>query len=213
MPRGDSVNGVGVVRYRDVVPGQFLPKSYRPRTGGPRGLAQPLQPLQQLLGAADERLPDPLPRLPVERREDLATAGVLHNQASAVTFPPYRGISHSGSGGAHAAREGVEGADAGDGQAEAGAEPAGGGDADPQAGEGAGAEADRDQVDGAPAAGGRRRPLDLGQQRGGVAGAPLGREAQQRLVQRLAVAPGAGGGVGSRGVEADDDQGGAASIP
>jgi hypothetical protein len=33
-------------------------------------------------------------------------------------------------------------------------------------------------------------------------------EPQQRLVQDPAVAPGTGGGVGGRGVEADYDQGG-----
>jgi len=49
--------------------------------------------------------------------------------------------------------------------------------------------------------------LDLGQQRGRVPRpAPLG-EAEQGLVQDLAVTPGAGGGVGGRGVEADGDQG------
>ena len=37
-------------------------------------------------------------------------------------------------------------------------------------------------------------------------GPPVGGEPEQRLVQDLAVAPGAGGGVGGRGVEADDDQ-------
>lgn len=35
---------------------------------------------------------------------------------------------------------------------------------------------------------------------------PLGRGAEQRLVQDLAAAPGAGGGVDGRGVEADDGQ-------
>jgi hypothetical protein len=44
-----------------------------------------------------------------------------------------------------------------------------------------------------------------------VPGAPRRGEPQQRLVQRLAAAPGAGGGVGGRGIEADDDQGGVAS--
>jgi hypothetical protein len=203
------VNGVGVVRYRDRIAGQLVPESYRPRTGGPRGLAERLEALQELLGAADEGLPEPLPRLGVEGREDLAPAGVADDQVSAVTFRPYRGITHSGS--SHAAGQGVEGADAGRRQADAGGEAAGGGDPDPDAGEGAGSEADRDQVDRVPATGGAGRPLDLAQQRAGVPGAPLGGEPQQRLVQRLAVAPGAGGGVGGRGIEADDDQGGGPS--
>jgi hypothetical protein len=38
---------------------------------------------------------------------------------------------------------------------------------------------------------------------------PLRGEPQQRLLQNLAVAPGAGGGVGGRGVEPDYDQNGA----
>jgi hypothetical protein len=40
---------------------------------------------------------------------------------------------------------------------------------------------------------------------------PPGGGTQQRLLQDLAVAPGAGDGVGGRGIEADDDQNDAAS--
>jgi len=40
-----------------------------------------------------------------------------------------------------------------------------------------------------------------------VPGLPLWGEPQLRIVQGLAVTPGAGGGVGGSGVEADDDQG------
>jgi hypothetical protein len=47
--------------------------------------------------------------------------------------------------------------------------------------------------------------LDLLEQRGRVPGAPIGRP-QRRLPQNLAGAPGRGGGIGGRGVEADDDQ-------
>jgi hypothetical protein len=41
----------------------------------------------------------------------------------------------------------------------------------------------------------------------------LGGGSQQRLVQSLAVAPGADGGVGGRGVEADERQRSTASSP
>jgi hypothetical protein len=102
--------------------------------------------------------------------------------------------------------ERVEGADAARRQAEARRQAAGGRDADPQAGERTGPEPDRDQVDPLPATRGRRGGLDLGQQRGGVARPPGRREAELGGVRELAVAPGAGGGVGGRGVEADDDQ-------
>jgi hypothetical protein len=106
-----------------------------------------------------------------------------------------------------AARQRVERADAARRQAEADAKPAGGRDPHPQAGEGAGAEPDRDQVDLLPAAGRDRGALDLLQQAGGVQGPPLRGETQLRLVEDLAVAPGAGDGVDRRGVEADDVQG------
>jgi hypothetical protein len=188
------VDGIGIVRDPDAVPSQLVPESYRPRAGGRRRRGETRDPLLQLLGAADQRLPDPLPALAVERGEDLAAAGVEDGEAVAL-----------GTGLPHSASDRVQRADAGGQQAEAGGEPAGGGDADPQPGEGAGPEADGKQIDPLPAASGAGAALDLLQQRGRVPGTPLGGP-QQRLVQNLAVAPGAGGGVGGRGVEADDDQ-------
>jgi hypothetical protein len=194
------VHGVVVALYVDAVLGQFVPKSYRPRAGGRRRGRQRRDPLGQLLGRADERLPEALARLPVESGEDLAAAGVedgevLTRQARLPHPPP----------------QGVERADAGQRQAEAGGEAAAGGDPDPQAGEGAGPEADREQLDPLPAAGRGRRPLDLLQQRGRMPRRTLGADAEQRLVEDLTIAPGAGAGVGGRGVEADDGQLGAAS--
>jgi hypothetical protein len=103
--------------------------------------------------------------------------------------------------------EGIQRADAPHRQPEADAEAAGGRDPDPDPGEGAGAEADRDQVDRLPAARRRGRPLDLLQQPRRVQGPPPRREAQLRLMERLAVAPGAGDGVDRRGIETDDEQG------
>jgi len=105
------------------------------------------------------------------------------------------------------AAEGVERAYAARRQAEADAEAARGRDPDPDPGEGPRAEADRDQVDGLPAVRRGSRPLDLLQEPGRMPRPPLRREAELRLVDRLAVAPGAGDGVDRRGIEADDDQG------
>jgi len=195
VPRRDPVDEVGIVRYPDAMPSQLVPESYRPRAGGRRWRRQRRHPLLQLLGPADEGLPDPLVPLVVERREDLAAAGVEDDEAVARPHP---------------ATDRVQRADPGDGQAETGAQAAGGGDADPQPGEGAGAEADRDSVDLRPTAGGGGAALDLLEQRGRVPGPPVG-GSQQRLPQRLAVAPGAGGGVGGRGVEADERQWSSAS--
>jgi hypothetical protein len=179
-----------------------MPKSYRPRTCGRRRDRQAGDPLGQLLRPADERLPDSLPRGRVERREDLAPVTVEDSEALALD----PGLPHP-------PPDRVEGADAGRRQAEARAEPARGRDPDPQPRERAGTEPDREPVDRLPAAGRRRRPLDLDQQRGRVPGLPSRGEPQQRLVQSLAVAPGAGGGVGGRGIEADEDQRSAASSP
>jgi hypothetical protein len=195
------VDRVGIVRYPDAVPSQLVPKSYRPGAGGRGRRGERGQALLELLGAADQRLPDALAALAVERREDLAAAGVEHRQALAL-------LLHL----PDPAPDRVERADAGRRQAEAGGKPVGGGDADSQPGEGAGPEPDGEQVDPRPAAGGAGAALDLLQQRGRVPGTSLGGP-KQRLVQDLAVAPGAGGGVGGRGVEADDDQRRTASSP
>ncbi|HEX3734122.1 MAG TPA: hypothetical protein VHU86_03105 [Solirubrobacterales bacterium] len=202
MPRGDPVDGVGIVGDLDAEPGQLVPKAYRPRTGGRRRRRQRRHPLGQLLRTADQWLPDPLSPRRVERRESLAAASVEDGQALAVD-----------AGLAQRQADRVEAADAIDRQAEAGAEPAGGGDPDPQPGEGAGTETDGDRLDLPPAPGGRGGRLDLGQQRGRVPGPPVSGEPQQRLVQSLTVAPGAGGGVGGRGIEADERQRSPVSSP
>jgi hypothetical protein len=200
VPRGDPVNGVGIVRYRDAVPGQLLTESYRPRTSGWRRRGQGGDALLQFFGPADQRLPDPLAPLRVERREDLAAAGVENGETIAAN-----------AGLPHALPDRIEGADPAHRQAEAGAEPARGGNADPQPGEGAGTEPDGEPVDPLPAARRGGAALDLPQQGGRMRGTPLGRGPQQRLLQNLAVAPGAGGGVGGRGIEADENQRSAAS--
>lgn len=198
MARGDPVDGIGVVRYPDAVSGQLVTKSYRPRTGDRGGCPQRSDPFGQLLGPVDGRLPYPRPVGPVERGEDLAPPAVEDGEP--LTLRP---------GLADPCRQGVEGADATRRQPEAEAEAAGGRDPDPQAGEGAGAEPDGDQVDLLPAADSGGGALDLLQQPSRVQGPPLRGEPQLRLVQDLAVAPGAGDGVDRRGVEADDVQDGA----
>lgn len=199
MPRGNPVDGVGIVRYPDAVPGQLVPKSYRPRTGGRRGLRQLRYPTLQLLGRADEGLPDPLPARSVERGEDLAAASVADGESIVL-------LRHTGS-------QRVERADAGDGLAEGGCQTARGCNPDPQSGERARPEADGDQVDRAPAPCGGGAALDLPEQGSGVLGAPFGGGAEQGLAEDLAVAPSAGGGVLGRGIEADDYQRGLAPRP
>jgi hypothetical protein len=169
VPCGNSVNGVGIVRYPDAVPGQLVTESYRPRAGGRRRHGQRRDTLLELLGATDERLPEAIPALRIEGGKDLAAAGVKEGEAPAV----------SGSGRLpHRPPDRVEGADAGHRQAKADAEPTGGGDGDPQAGEGAGAETDREQVDALPAPSRSGTVLDLPQQRRRVPG-PLVGGAQQ----------------------------------
>jgi hypothetical protein len=195
---GDPVDGIGVVRNPDAAAGQLLTESYRPGTCDQRGSLQLREPGRQLLGPVDRRLPEPLPRRRVERREGLAAPAVEDGEPRPIPT----GLADPGG-------EGVERADAPRRQAKADAEPARGGDSDPEAGEGARPEADREQVDRLPAARRRDRPLDLGEQAGGVPGPPLRGEPQLRLVQYLAVPPGAGDGVDRRGVEADDGQGAA----
>jgi hypothetical protein len=189
------VHGIGIVRDADAVTGQLVPESYRPGAGDRRRSFQILQLRGELLGPADPRLPDSLAASGVQSGEDLAAKAVEDGQPLPL-----------GAGLADPPADRVEAADAARRQPGAGAQPARRGDADPQPGEGAGAEADGEQVDRSPAAGDRGRPLDLLEQGGRVPGPPSRREPQPRLVQSDAVAPGAGGGVSGRGVEADDDQ-------
>jgi hypothetical protein len=189
------VDGIGIVRYPDALSGQLVSESYRPRAGDQRHFLQLRHPLGQLRWAVNGGLPDPGPVDVVERGEDLAAPAVEDRQPRPrETLADPRG-------------QDVERAYPTGRQAEADAEPAGAGDPDPQAGEGAGAEADREQVDRVPAARRRGGPLDLLQQPGRVQGPPLGGKPKLRLVQDIAVAPGAGDGVDRRGVEADDYQG------
>lgn len=214
MAPGDPVDGIGIVRYPDSVSGQLLAKSYRPRAGNRRRFLQGRDPLGQLLGPVDGRLPEALAVGRIEGGEDLAAPAVQHRQRSPVPFRCLGRIRNRRSFGLDDARgEGVERADASHGQAEADREAAGAGDADPQAGEGAGSETDREQIDRTPAAGRRGGALDLLQQPGRVQGPPGRGQAQLRFVQDLAVAPGAGDGVDRRGVEADDYQGCATPSP
>lgn len=206
MARGDPVDGIGIVRNPDAVSGQLWTKAYRPRTGDHWGFVQLRDPLRQLLGPVDGRLPDPRAVVSVERGEDLAAPAIENGKSLAVPFrrhSPRRNRRML----LDATRQRVERADAARRQAETDAQPAGGRDPHPQAGEGTGAKPDRDQVDRVPAARRGRRALDLLQQPGRVQGPPLRGETQPRLVKDLAVAPGAGDGVDRRGVETDDVQG------
>jgi hypothetical protein len=196
MARGDSVDRIGVVRYLDAASDQLVTKSYRPGAGDRRGCLQRSDPFGQLIGPVDGGLPDPLARRRVKSGENLAAPAVQNGKPL-----PLRACL------ADPDRERVERADAARRQAEADAEAAGAGDPDPQAGERARPEPDREQVDRFPTTRRRGGPLDLRQQAGRVPGPPLRGEPQLRLVQYLAVAPGAGDGVNRRGVEADDDQG------
>ena len=198
MARRHPVNGVGVVRNADAALAQLTAKSYRPRAGDRRSFVQPGDPPGQLFRSVDPRLPEPGAVGGVERGEDLAPPAVEDGEPRALR----PGLGDP-------LRQGVEGADAAGAQAEADAEPAGGRDPDPQSGEGAGTEPDSDQVDLAPATRRLRGALDLLQQPGRVQRPPGGGETQLRLVEDLAVAPGAGDGVDRRGVEADDVQDGA----
>lgn len=177
-----------------------MSKSYRPRTGcrGRRG--QRRDPLGKVIGRTDQRLPEPLAVGAIEGGEDLAAARVEQGQP---------GARRARLGQAQADR--VERADAAHRQPKTGGKATRGGDPDPQANEGAGAEADGESLDPLPTAGSLSGCLYRAQQGGRVLGLAVGARPQQRLVQDVAVAPGADGGVDRGGVEANDGQGGVAS--
>jgi hypothetical protein len=170
-------------------------KSYRPGTTDRWRFRHLVETLRQLLRCHHGGLPEGLARGVVEGDEDLAAIAIEHGE-------PLTGGARGGDPGA----ERVEGGDAPCRQPEAHRQPFGGGDPDPQAGEGAGPEPDREQIDGGPAARRVGAALDLGEQAGRVARAAALIQPELGLGQDLAVAPGAGGGVRSGGVEADDDQ-------
>jgi hypothetical protein len=214
VPRGNPVNGIGIVRYPDAVPGQLVPKSYRPGTRSRRRLRQLGHPPLQLLGPADERLPDPLALGPVERGENLAATGIADGEEITAPLSPGAGRRRSGSVGPHHPQpERVERADSGDGLAEAAGQPTRGRDPDPQAGERAGPEPDTQQIDPRPASRRDGTALDLLEQSRCVLRTALCGRPEQRLAEDLTIAPSAGGGVLGRGIEADDDQRGVASSP
>jgi hypothetical protein len=196
VARRDLVDGIGVVRDADAAGSfQLVTKAYRPGTADRRGARHLAEPLRERLRAHHRRLPERRPIGVVERDEDLAAIAVEDRE-------PLAGRPRRADAGA----ERVEGRDAAPLQAEAERQAFGGGDPDPQAGERAGPEPDRDQVDGVPAPGGVGAALDLGEEPGRVQRASAIGEPEVRLGDDLPVAPGAGGGVGGRGVEADDDQ-------
>ena len=203
MPRRHPVNGIGVVRDADAVSAN----SCRNRTA-----------------------PEPAAGVgPPARRRVSASPSGRHTAAPRSARPsgsraprrPRRGSRRGPPGAgppprlADPAAERVERADAARRQRRSRlAEPPRGGDRDPHPGEGAGAEPDRDPVDPLPAAG-RRGGAPRPRSRRPVAcrGRPAVGEPELRLVQDLAVAPGAGGGVRGRRVEADYEQGRAPLLP
>ncbi len=195
MARGDPMHGIIVGRHLGSAIFQLIAKSYRPRSDGQRGLGQLGEPLAELRRGADPGAPETLPGVGVGGGEGLAAASVEDGETGA---PGCRAGESAG--------ERVEGADPGQRQPGAGAEPPGAGDPDPQAGERAGTDADRDPLDCAPAARGLGRPLDLLEEARGVPRAAIGREAEQGLVENLAAAGRADGGVLGSRVEADQRQ-------
>lgn len=196
MARRDLVDGIGVVRDADAAGSfQLVTKAYRPGTADRRGRGHLGKPLRELLRPHHRRLPDPRAVDVVEGDEDLAAVAVENREALA-------GRARR----ADAGTERVEGRDAAPLEAEAEGQAFRRRDPDPQTGEGAGPEPDRDQVDRLPASGRVGAALYLGEEPGRVQRPAALGEPEVRLGDDLPVAPGAGGGIGGRGVEADDDQ-------
>jgi hypothetical protein len=173
---------------------QFCTESYRPRTRCKRCLGDVCNQIAGLRGRDHHRAGQRLP-LAVDRREDLATAGIddRHHHSPRRRFRDSAG-------------QRIKGADSGRAKSETRAQAARGGDPDPQPGEGTRPEPDGEQVDLFPAAGRGRRGIERGKKADPVQGPAVGAGADQRLEQNLAVTPGAGGGIGGGGVEADYDQ-------
>jgi hypothetical protein len=202
MPRGDAVHGVGVIGDLDRPARQLLPESYRAGSAAQNRFRQHRDPCGELLRGPEPRPPEPFAVVRVDRRRDLAPLGIEHGEAPSVA-------------GEHAQTPAkrIEGADAAQRQPPTEGQRPSRGDADPQTGERAGADPDRDPLHRRPAAYRIDRPLDLGQKRGRVLRPALLGEAEQRLVDDLAVAYRGDGGVARRRIEADRYQRAATSEP
>jgi hypothetical protein len=197
VARRDRVDGIGVVRDTDAAGSfQLVTKAYRPGTADRRGRGHLGKPFREHLRPHHRGLPEPRAVGVVEGDENLAAVAVEDREALAGRTSR-----------ADARAERVEGRDAAPPEAKAEGQPFGGRDADPQAGERAGPEPDGEQVDRLPAPGRIGAALDLAEQPGRVQRPSTLGEPEVRLGDDVPVPPGAGGGVGGRGVEADDDQG------
>lgn len=206
MPRRDPVQRVRVVGDVDVPIRQLLAKSYRPGTRRPQGHRKRSDLLGEIRGGGDERLPEALAAGCVESRKNLTAASVEHGQASGAPFPRHGRQRRTGAGRllGEGAPECVQGADASHGQAGTGRQAAGGGKADSDADEGPRPPPHGNPSHLLPTTGRLRRALHLGEQGGRVLRASVGGQTERRLVQHLAIAHRADGGVGSRRVEPDD---------
>lgn len=187
MPSGHAVDGIGVLGNLNFPARQLISKAYRPRSRCPWGRGERRDLLGEIRGGRYERLPETLATGRVERREDLAAAGVEHGQA-ATQRPTER----------------IERANAGGGRAGAGRQPTRRGEANADADERAGAAAGREQSHPGPAAAGLDRTLDLTQQGRRVARTAIGREPKPLFMQHRAVACDANDRIRGRRVEADD---------
>jgi hypothetical protein len=197
VARRDLVDGIGVVRDADAAGSfQLVTKAYRPGTADRRGRGHLGKPLRERLRPHHRGLPDPRAIGVVESDENLAAVAVENREALTAR-----------AGRADPGAERVEGRDAAPLQAEAEDQAFRRRDPDPKPGERAGPEPDRDQVDRLPASGRVGTALDLGEEPGRVQRPAALGEPEMCLGDDVPVAPGAGGGIGGRGVEADDDQG------
>jgi hypothetical protein len=200
------VHRVRVIGDIDVPVRQLLAKSYRPRTGCPQGRRERSDLLGEIRGSSDERLPKTLAAGCVESRKDLTATGVKNGQTSGAPFPRNGGQRRTGAGRllAEGTAERIQGADATDGHSRAGSQTPGRRQPDPDADERPRPAADADPSHLLPAAARLRRALYLGEQGGRVLRASVSRQAERRLMQHLAAAHRADGGVGARRVETDD---------
>lgn len=195
MARGDAVHGIGVIRDLNRPIRQLLPKSYRARSAAQRRLRQFWDSRGQLLRRPQPGPPQPLARRRVDRRRNLAAAGVEDGEAAPLTGDL-----------TEPARQRVQRAHPTQWQAAAQRQPPRSGDAHAQAGKGPGPDPDGEPTDLAPTTSRLRRPLDLCQQRRRVLRSPLLGEAEQRFMEDLAAVRRGDSGVGGRGIEADYGQ-------